>query len=456
MARIILVDDEGSLLKVLTTVLTVAGRHDVVATPDATHAAELIKEQAFDLMISDIRMAPMDGMQLLRIARKIRPEMVVIMATAFSSLETALEAYDLGVFDYVAKPFKVDELLETATAAINFKEEQARPTSQDVPLEVEYCLEKIVAKSTAMRGVCDVVRRIGPTDMPVLVAGPRGSGRRLVAEAIHATSTRRGKPFTAVTCVQQTDQQMDLELFGRGHTAVEAENKGTRGAFVDAHMGTLFIEEIDKMSSSMQSKLVAVMREKKVRRAGADEAVPADVRIVTSTSKVRDLKNGILASDLYRLLSGMTIEIPPLRDRWEDVLPLAVHFIKADAERSGRAPVRLSQDAGNALMAYTWPDDARQLREVVSHATAAAKDGMVTLESLPKEVRAAAGSARASGMGAAENPYRGRNLRKFIQKERKKKLLQIIDDSGGDRKKAARALGISLADLNRQLDDASA
>ena len=191
MARILLVDDEGSMLKVLSSLLQVVGHHEVFSTQDGVEASQLIKTQEFDLMITDIRMSPMNGMQLLKLVHDTRPNMVVILVTAFTSIETALEAHDLGAFDYVPKPFKIDELLETVTMAMKYKEERSERSNGDIQIRTEYCLDNITGKSPSMRTVCSMIERIAPADMPILISGQKGVGKSLVAEAIHNHSLQK-------------------------------------------------------------------------------------------------------------------------------------------------------------------------------------------------------------------------------------------------------------------------
>jgi DNA-binding NtrC family response regulator len=441
MARILLVDDEGSMLKVLSSLLSVVGHHDVYSTQNGLEAADLIKTQDYDLMITDIRMSPMNGMQLLKLAHDVRPEMVVIIVTAFTSIETAMEAHELGAFDYVPKPFKVDELLETVTMAMKYKEDRGDRSVGDVQVKIEYCVDNIVGRSPAMRNVSNIIGRIAPVEMSVLLTGQKGTGKSLIAVAIHNHSMRKGKPFVSVNCRELSKTMLETELFR------------THGAFESAAKGTLFLEEIDSMASATQTKIHAAFKEKQFKRTGSAEEIPVNVRILSSTTKdLAELtRKGLFMPELFRLVSGIIIEVPPLRNRPEDIIHLACEFINNATPKERVAP-GLAPEVCAMFTSYAWPGNADQLKEMIKNVLPTLKGNTIGAEDLPADIRAAARNVGSTAATFKEDTYKGKNLMKFIRRKRKEQLQKVVEESGGDRRKAAMALNISLSDLSRELD----
>jgi two-component system, NtrC family, response regulator PilR len=447
MARILLVDDEGSIVKVLGALLQVVGHYDVVSTQDGVEAARLLRSEEFDLMITDIRMSPMDGMQLLRLAHDICPNMVVIIVTAFGSIDTAIEAHDLGAFDYVPKPFKLNELLETVTMAIKYRDDLAKSAGGNPQVKVEYYLGSIVAESPAMRSVCDMIKRVVPADMPVLITGPKGSGKALVARTIHDHGQRSAKKFVSLTCRQTPALTLEADLFRAG------------GALETAHEGTLFLEDIDGLQPNIQTRLLEIMKEKKFKLAGSGKDMPADFRLIGSAIQPLDelLRKGLFMADLRKLPSRIAIEIPPLQDRPDDILPLANHFLKIQSHaKTEEETPKLASDTIKILTSYSWPGNADQLAEIVKRILTFARDGLIQADDLPPEIRDHKGDARSAAVACKDDAARakGKNLMMFVRQKRREQLQKVVEESGGDRRKAAAALNLSLVELNRELNEA--
>jgi len=300
MARLLLVDNEAGILSVLSTLLK-AENHDVVPTREGAKAAELIKTEEFDLLISDIRMSPVDGMELLRIARAERPAMAVIMLTGYGTVETAIEALKLGAFDYVTKPFKVDELLITVQRALEYSRALTENIDLRAQLGSRYRFENIVAESAAMRNVCEMVERVAPTDATVLIYGGSGTGKELVAKAIHAHSRRANNKFLAVNCAALPEPLLESEMFGHVKGAFTGASTSKEGLFEAANGGTIFLDEIGSMPLSIQGKLLRVLQEKEVRRVGSNENIPVDARVLAATNTRLEqlLEQGKFREDLY-------------------------------------------------------------------------------------------------------------------------------------------------------------
>lgn len=446
MARILLVDDEGALLKVLTSVLQVVGRHEVVSTSDATKASELIKSEKFDLMISDIRMAPMNGMELLRIAHKTCPAMAVIMVTAFSSVDTAVEARDLGVFDYVPKPFKVDELMKTVEMALKYEDEKNNRGTAEVEIHAQPHLGRIIANSSVMQSVCDLVKRIAPTEMPVLVAGPDGAGHAIISETIHELSARKEQPYVAVDCRGGNEQALAADLYG---------GTGKVSAVKRAHRGVLFLHHLDTLPLPVQDSLITMMKDRSFRSMEQPDPIQVDVRIIGSTSRDLDdlIRKGLLRDELLRLFRGIKITLPPLSERRDDILPLAYTFSKQVGQERGLPGVKLSPEACAVLTAYHWPRNADELLSVVSQAVDASEESVITKTSLPPKIVAACADVKVANVPMGSEAYRCLNLKRLIKKMKSDSLKKIVKEAGGDKRMAAKMLNISVADLNRELGE---
>lgn len=447
MAHVLLVDDERGMLDVLTCVLKEAADHDVTAALNGKEAVEFLKSEQFDLMITDLRMDPMNGMELLRLVHEERPELAVIIITAFSSIETAMEAYELGVFDYFLKPFKVNELLEATERAIEWKKDL--PENSPGKVGTDSYFGTIIARSKLMQDVCDMIKRIAPTDMPVLISGPPGSGKKLIAETIHAHSARKEQKFVSVDC-SAVSGSLEEDLFGH------AKAQSVKGTVEKADKGTIFLESVEVLSIDMQERLVDVIKKKSFIRPGSLKQVPVNVRVVASTSQDIDnsVRRGTFRGDFYHLLTGVDITIPPLHERPEDILPLAYVFLKEETPEGQDFP-GIEPIACTALMSYSWPGNANELGETIKSAMSTCQGGVIRKQHLPVGIITAREKAgQKSAASLSRETIRCMHLKKFIHEKKKTMLNKVIYEMGGDRKKAAAVLNMSLADLNRRLDSA--
>ena len=454
MARVLLIDDEPSILSVLSTLLKAEG-YDVVAASGGEEAQKLISDEEFDLMISDIRMSPINGMELLKQAHNEKPAMSVIMLTAYGSVETAIDALKLGAFDYVTKPFKVDELLITVQRALEYNKAITENADLKAQLGTRYHLESIVAESPPMQNVCDMIRRVGPTDTTILVYGESGTGKELVAKAIHAYSRRKEKQFLAVNCAALPEPLLESEMFGHEKGAFTGAASDKEGLFEAASGGTILLDEIGSMPLSIQGKLLRVLQEKEVRRVGSNKNIPIDARVLAATNTpLEDLiKENTFREDLYYRLSVIPIEIKPLRDRREDILPLVYHVLRKETPQ-GQTPPNIDADASAVLESYSWPGNVRELENAVKHAMTFARDEKITREVLPPKIANTTVTAGSTSQGGADaSPDRCKSLKAFLREQEKEYLQQILSNTGGDKEKAAKALKISLATLYRKLPE---
>jgi len=453
MAKILLVDDEHSILSVLCTVLR-AEDYDVTSAADGQQAIELIKKESFDLVISDIRMSPINGMDILKMVHQERPDVAVIMLTAYGSVETAIEALKLGAFDYVTKPFKVDELLITVQRALAYRSALTENATLKEQLQTRYQFDNIIAESPSMKNVCDMIRRVAPTDTTVLINGLSGTGKELIAKAIHAHSLRSRKNFLPVNCAALPEPLLESEMFGHVKGAFTGASSDKEGLFEAAHGGTIFLDEIGSMPLSIQGKLLRVLQEKEVRRVGSNKTVSVDARVLAATNINLEklIGEGLFREDLFYRISVIPIEIAPLCERREDIMPLVYHVIKKETPE-GRDYPSLSADVCNLLENYNWPGNVRELENAVKHAMTFARDNHITREVLPPKIANAPVSA--SGVPDAErfDASRGKSLKAFLRDQEKKYLNQVLQFTGGDKERAAKTLHISLATLYRKLPD---
>ncbi len=448
MAKLLVVENEPVTLGLLTTILK-GEQHEVTPAKGAEEALQLLGDRAFDLMLSDIRMTPIDGMELLKQSREAYPAMPVIMLTAFGTVSTAVDSLKLGAFDYLNKPFKVDELINTVRRALEYNRALQENAAMKAQLETRYQLENIVAESAAMQRVCDMVKRVAPTDATVLITGESGTGKELVAKAVHAGSRRKDKLFLPVNCAALPETLLESEMFGHVKGAFTGADAHKTGLFEAAEGGTIFLDEIGSMPLTVQGKLLRVLQEKEVRPIGSNEHISVNARVLAATND--DLKvlieEGKFREDLFYRLSVISIEIPPLRDRREDVLPIA-NSILAKETTSGQAPPRLTREAAEVLENFAWPGNVRQLDNVIKHALTFGDKTEIKLEDLPQQVLEAPRKKSASGPGNLDTAA---SLKAFLRQKEQEYLEQVLKSSGGDKEAAAKKLNISVATLYRKL-----
>jgi DNA-binding NtrC family response regulator len=398
-------------------------------------------------------------MELLKFGRKERPNMAAILVTAYGSVETAVEAMKEGAFDYVTKPFKVDELLITVQRALEYNNVLAENVSLKAQLESRYQFENIVAESPAMRKVCEMIERVAPTDTTVLILGESGTGKELVAKAIHAHSHRKGKPFIPINCAALPEPLLESEMFGHVKGAFTGATSNKDGLFEAAHGGTIFLDEISSMPLSIQGKLLRVLQEKEVRKVGGNNTVSVDVRVLAATNDRLEtmIEQGTFREDLFYRLSVIPIEIKSLHERPEDILPLIYHVMRNEVGQNSELPA-IDNDAQLVLERYAWPGNVRELENAMRHAMTFAQNGTITKDVLPAKilngVESGLGVVTSSNGDTAE-VYRGKSLKAFLRHKEREYLSQVLEAMSGDKEKAAKSLKISLATLYRKLPEPS-
>ncbi|MFW5997037.1 MAG: sigma-54-dependent transcriptional regulator, partial [Lentisphaeria bacterium] len=441
-------------VEVLKALLTREG-YEVDTASNGNEALEKLRSQSYALLISDIRMEPMDGITLLNEARKIQDHLAVIIITAYATVETAVDAMKKGAFDYVCKPFKIDELLLTVQRALSYENALQENKTLKENLRTSYHYENLVGDSDAMQKVYALVEKVAPTDSTILIRGESGTGKELVARALHNYSRRREKPFVAINCAALPENLLESELFGYIKGAFTGANKSKKGLFESADGGTLLLDEIGSIPVEMQQKLLRALEAREIRPVGGTENINIDVRIVAATNEDLEekIKQGTFREDLYYRLSIIPIELPPLRERRSDIKPLIKHFLKQTSEKEGRS-IEIQEKTLQALENYDWPGNVRELENVINRATTLCENNNIELEDLPDKIQqyATAETEEAADEHLEEKSYRGTSLKKFLQSKEQDYIKYILSQNDGDKEKAADSLGISLATLYRKLD----
>ena len=446
MLKILIVDDEPRILLLLQSLLKANG-YSVETARDGNAALDIVRKGGVDIAVTDLRMAPMDGMTLFREIKSIATAMPVILLTAYASVETAIEAMKSGIFDYLTKPFKVDDLI----ACLKRAEEQiSKSTITAVKPEhpVRYRFENFIASSPLMMSVCETIQKVAPTAATVLINGESGTGKEVIAKTIHRNSTRAAKPWVAVNCAAIPENLLESEMFGHVKGSFTGAVSDKEGLFEAANGGTLFLDEISSMPLILQGKLLRVLQEKEIRRVGGTKSIPVDVRVIAASNANLEeaVVKGTFRSDLYYRFAVITIDIPPLRKRPEDIIPLARHFIKAERPLA-KVPPEISAEAAKTLEAYNWPGNVRELENAIKHALTFYQEGEITKELLPQKIVEYRPEAQVASGGA------NASLKSFLKQKEKEYIEQILSTTGGDKEKAAETLKVNLSTLYRKLSD---
>jgi len=385
---VLVVDDEENMRSMLTDILAKEG-YEVSCSPDGEVALEEILDKSFDFILCDIKMPKLDGLGLLRALQERSVESTIIMMSAYGTIDTAVEAMKLGAYDYISKPFKTDEIILTLLKA----EERERLKHENIRLKAEinkeYSFENIVSGSEKMHRVFDLIRKIADYKSTVLILGDSGTGKELVARAIHQNSSRKNKPFVAINCGAIPENLLESELFGHVKGAFTDAHRAKTGLFEEADGGTLLLDEIGELPLLLQVKLLRVLQDEQVRRVGDVKSVKVDVRVIAATTRelVKEVEAGHFRDDLYYRLNVLPIQLPPLKDRREDIPLLADHFVKKFNSRLGLDITGISQDAQDFLMNFDWHGNVRQLENTIERAMVLTNTDIIDIDSLPGEIK---------------------------------------------------------------------
>jgi two-component system response regulator PilR (NtrC family) len=439
-ARILVVDDEQSMREFLEIFFRREG-FDVVTTGDVDSALLAIESDDFDVVISDVKMPGRTGLDLLQAVNETSPETIVIMITAFASTETAIAAMKQGAYDYVTKPFKVDELRLVVEKALEKKLLTLENRRLRSELRTQLKNRSLVGTSSAMQKIYELIGLVAGTKTNVLISGDSGTGKELVARAIHDQSERRDRPFVAVNCGAIPENLLESELFGHVKGAFTGAVQNKPGLFEMAEEGTLFLDEVGELPPSLQVKLLRVIQDKRVRRVGGTGDHRVDVRIVAATNRKleEEISSGRFRDDLYYRLNVIQIALPALRERMEDIPLLMRHFIEKYAAEAGKKVQRIDDAATERILAYDFPGNVRELENMVERAVALCRDGVIGLETLPPTIL-----DPKKGEDKSRLPLNGANLDEMMNEFERSLLGEAMERCGGVKKKAAALLGISF------------
>jgi len=387
METILIIDDEKNYLVVLEALLGPEG-YETVTADNGEDALSLIRESDLDLVISDMKMPGINGMDLLDETKKIKPELPVIMMTAYGTIEMAVEAMKRHAYDYITKPFKNEELKLTIKKALeNYRLVKENRLLSEA-LSDRYSYGNIIGKSKPMLKIYDLISKVAQSKASILITGPSGTGKELIAKAIHYDSPRKDRPFISINCGALTETLLESELFGHERGAFTGAVSMKKGRFELADRGTLFLDEIGEMPPSLQVKLLRILQEMEFERVGGTKVIKVDVRVLSASNRdiKEDVTNSLFREDLFYRLNVIHIEVPPLRERIEDIKLLVKHFIEEYRKDEGKNEIELSPEAWKVLFNYSWPGNVRELENIVERAVVLHSGGLISVGDLPSEV----------------------------------------------------------------------
>lgn len=443
MDTILIVDDEKNYLVVLEALLSPEG-YEIVTSEKAQEALRMIQEADVDLVLTDMKMPGMTGMELLEEAKKIKPEVPVIMMTAYGTIEMAVEAMKKHAYDYITKPFQNEELKLTLRKALeNYRlVKENRRLSE--ALSERHGYRNIVGKSKSMLKVYDLIDKVAQSKASVLITGPSGTGKELIAKAIHYESLRKDRPFISVNCGALAETLLESELFGHEKGAFTGAIAMKKGRFELADGGTLFLDEIGDMSPPLQVKLLRVLQEMEFERVGGTKTIKVDVRVLSASNRnlKDDVASGVFREDLFYRLNVIHIEVPPLRERMEDVRLLVTHFI----EKYGDSKIELTPQAWEALYTHSWPGNIRELENVIERAVVLNSGNFIDLKDLPVEFTKAKGDLDVDRFIPPEAP-----LQSTLEEIEEKLIRRALKESGNVQSHAADQLGITKSLIQHKM-----
>jgi len=442
--RILVVDDDQEMCGVLSDVLTEEG-FSVLAMNESLEALKILKKEEFDVIITDLKMKGLKGLDLLGEANKVASLTPVIIITAFGTIESAIKAMKMGAYDYITKPFQIDEIILAVRKALEnrlLKKEVLRLKKE---VESRYDFHHLIGRSPSMQRVYDLIERISDSSSNVLITGESGTGKELVSKAIHYNGVRKEGPFVAVNCAAIPETLLESELFGYKKGAFTDAKTDKKGLIFEANEGTLFLDEITEMSSMLQAKLLRLIEEKEVRPLGDTHSYPVDVRVISTTNRSIQsvIQEGNFRDDLFYRLKVIDIELPPLRERKEDLPLLVQHFISKFGQGQKKSITGISEDAMKILLNYPWPGNVRELENVIQRAITLSQHDKILLEDLPVSM------VEKTKENLIEKAFQQKYTVDQLEKEYIKKVLIEV---GGNKSKAAEILGFDRKTLYRKLE----
>ncbi len=444
--RVLIVDDDASMCQMLAGALQ---RNGLQAkwTQSPEEALSFVESEVFDLVLTDLNMRGMTGVDLCQKILGHKPDMHVIVLTAYGSFESAVAAIRAGAYDFVTKPFETAELMVTLERALQHRNLRQEVKGLRKEVERHAGRGEMIGRSPSLKRVWDIVDRVASSDATVLVSGESGTGKELVARSLHSRSARSEGPFVAVNCAAMPETLLESELFGHAKGAFTDAKSSRSGLFVQANGGTLFLDEIGEMPLGMQPKLLRALQERTVRPVGSNQEVPFDVRLIAATNRdiEGEVEEGRFREDLFYRINVVRIDVPALRARGNDVLLLAQHFMECLSARTAKRVAQIAPEATEKLLAYSWPGNIRELENAIESAVAMTRGPIITVEDLPEKIRDHKGIV----LGSTEGE--GTELLSMEEVERRH-IARVLAAVGGNKTQAAQTLGLDRRTLYRKLE----
>ena len=443
MEKLLIIDDEKGILELLSMVFKKEG-YEVETAINAERALELIENGDFDLVLSDIKLPKMGGMDVLQAVSSSKPDVPVILMTAYGTVQQAVEAMKIGAVDYVVKPFDMDELKIIVRQGMEKRRLQMENVRLKKELREKYEFQKMVGKSRKIKDVFELIEKIAVTHSTVLITGESGTGKEMAARAIHYLSDRRDKPFISLNCAALPENLLESELFGHAKGAFTGAVAHKKGMFEVAEKGTVFLDEIGEMPPVIQVKVLRALQERTIRQVGGTREIPIDVRIISATNAnlKEQISEGTFREDLYYRLHVITLDIPPLRERKGDVPLLVDYFLRKYCQKMNRRMKRIIPDVMNIFDTYPWPGNIRELENIIERIVAIEDRETITRESLPPELLESTPE-----MPAGVSIRDGFNLNAALDDLSRQYLSEALRQTGGNLKEAARILGLNYRSL---------
>ncbi|MGZ3724742.1 MAG: sigma-54-dependent transcriptional regulator [Pseudobdellovibrio sp.] len=451
-SRILVVDDEDSIREFLEIMLKKEG-YEVTTAEDGLRAKEILSKKSFDMVISDMQMPNMTGIELLKHVKESYPDIVFMMITAFGTTETAVDAMKMGAYDYVTKPFKIDEVRLNIANALRSKNLETEVRILKKELVKEYSFQNMIGNSPAMHAIFDMVKRVSQAPTNVLITGESGTGKEVVAKAIHYNGPLKDKPFVTINCGAIPENLMESEMFGHKKGSFTGAITDKVGLFEVADGGTLFLDEVGELPLTIQVKLLRAIQERIIRRVGATDDMKVEVRIIAATNRNLEemVAKGGFRQDLFYRLNVINIKTPALRERQEDIPLLANHFLQKYNEKLNKTIASISTEAMAILSQYNYPGNVRELENMIERTVALESGSTILPESLPPMVNTSSGRKMASS-NEIEIGDSGLDLDKVMGQIEKELLIKAIHSAGGVKKKAAKLLNISFRSMRYRVE----
>lgn len=447
--RILVVEDDADIRETMTTLLTMNG-YSVTTAADGPSAIEEVKKDKYHLVITDLILPHMNGIEIIRNIKEIDTDLQCIVITGYATVTTAVEAMKAGAFDYMMKPFNSSEVLILIKRALEFQTLHVENQQLKKSLEGRYRFENLIGKSKGLNDVCSLIEKVSETDSTILILGESGTGKELVARTIHYNSPRRNKPLISINCGAIPENLLESELFGHEKGAFTGASSTRIGRFELADEGTVFLDEIGEMSPTLQVKLLRVLQQREFERVGGTKTIKVDVRIITATNIDLDkaVMIGNFREDLYYRLNVIPIVVPPLRERTEDIPLLTEHFLNQFNSSKKKHIKGFSPEAMNLLLVYRWPGNIRELENLIERVVILKGEGMVLPEDMPDKVNK---SRLIDGVGFYSIPDSGINLKDVVEEFENNLIVQALQKAQGIKNRAAQLLSLNRTTLVEKL-----